>query len=63
MKILRKPVKAIVECPLCNCEYEISGKDWRKVEISHILEKKYLVHCPNCEHAKYIVPGEVKCAK
>ena len=63
MKILRKPVKAIIECPLCNCEYEISGKDWRKVEVSHILEKKYLVLCPNCSHPKMIVPGEVKCRK
>lgn len=63
MKILRKPVKAIVECPLCNCEFEISGKDWRKVETAHVLEKKYVVLCPNCKHAKYIVPGEVKCAK
>ena len=63
MKILRKPVKAIVECPLCNCEFEISGKDWRRVEIAHTIEKKYLALCPNCNHAKQIIPGEIKCEK
>lgn len=63
MKILRKPVKAIVECPLCNCEYEISGKDWRKVEDSRSTHTDYFAYCPNCKHPKKIIPGEVKCRK
>lgn len=63
MKILRKPVKAIVECPLCNCLYEISGKDWRKVETNQRTHNEYLTHCPNCHHSKKIIPAEIKCAK
>lgn len=63
MKIIRKPVKAIVECPLCNCEYEISGKDWRRIEDSRATHTDYFSYCPNCTHPKKIIPGEVKCAK
>ena len=64
MKILRKPVKAIVECSLCNCEYEISGKDWRRIEHSRYEHlNNYVSHCPNCKHPMKIIPGEVKCAK
>jgi hypothetical protein len=63
MKILRKPVKAIVECPLCNCEYEISGKDWSVVEKNHRKYSNYLIDCPNCHHPKHIVPSEAKCRK
>lgn len=62
MKILRKPVKAIVECPLCNCEFEISGKDWRLVEKRYFNGQGY-IRCPNCLHEKAIIPSEVKCAK
>lgn len=65
MKILRKPVKAIVECPLCECEYTIEGKDWRTVREHDIVSGQvvYIAHCPNCDYAKKIIPGEVKCAK
>lgn len=63
MKILRKPVRAIIECPLCNCEFEISGKDWRVVEENLIRYMDYMVKCPNCKHRKKIIPGEVKCEK
>ena len=63
MKILRKPVKAIIECPLCNCEFTIEGKDWRRIEKSNRDAGTYLAHCPNCFHPKKIIPGEVKCRK
>ena len=63
MKILRKPVKAIIECPLCNCEYEISGKDWRRVEQTKYNHPDYIARCPNCKHPKRMIPGEVKCRK
>jgi hypothetical protein len=63
MKILRKPVKAIIECPLCNCEFTIEGKDWRRIEKSDRAFGVYLAHCPNCYHPKKIIPGEVKCRK
>lgn len=63
MKIKRKPVKALVECPLCNCVYEIRGKDWKKVEKNHRKYSTYLIDCPICKHPKHIIPAEVKCAK
>lgn len=66
MKIIRKPVKAFVECPLCNCEYEIKGKDWATVyEDSYVAgtDRQYYVRCPNCNYNKKIVPSEVKCEK
>lgn len=64
MKITRKPVKAIVECPLCECEFIIEGKDWRQIERSRVIaEFPYYVYCPNCGHCKNIVPGEIKCKK
>lgn len=64
MKIIRKPVKAIVECPLCECEFVIKGKDWRTIERSKPSgEHPYYVRCPNCFHYKSIIPGEVKCKK
>lgn len=63
MKIKRKPVKALVECPLCNCVFEIKGKDWRKVEDSKLTHTDYFAYCPVCHHPKKIIPAEVKCAK
>lgn len=64
MKIIRKPVKAIVECPLCGCEFTIEGKDWRKIERSKVIaEFPYFVDCPNCYHSRPIKPSEVKCEK
>lgn len=63
MKIIKKPIKGIVECPLCNCVYEIKGKDWRKVENNQRRYDQYLVDCPVCHHPKKIIPAEVKCEK
>lgn len=63
MKIIRKPVKAIVECPLCNCEFTIEGKDWRRIEKSNRDFGTYLANCPNCCHPKKIIPGEIRCKK
>lgn len=65
MKIIRKTVTAIVECPLCNSEFKISGKDWRKVEENKRLAKMgdYGIHCPICKHFVQITPSEVKCKK
>lgn len=64
MKILKKPVRAIIECPLCNCEFEIRGKDWRKIERSRYDNlNNYVARCPNCTHPKQIIPAEVKCKK
>lgn len=63
MKILKKPVRAIIECPLCNCEFEIRGKDWRRVEYNARKYSDYIIHCPNCKHPKKIIPAEVKCKK
>lgn len=62
MKITRKPVKAIVECPLCECLFTIENKEWRMVNASK-LAGRYYVRCPNCLHEKEIIPGEVKCKK
>ena len=65
MKILKKEVKCKIACQLCGCEFEISGKDWRKVEKNNscFRESAYGIHCPNCKHFIKIIPGEIRCKK
>ena len=58
MKIIRKPVKAIVECPMCTCVFMFGKHGWRTVE-----KNQYGIHCPHCKHFIKVIPGEIRCKK
>ncbi len=61
MKIIQKAKIANVACRVCECEFEVKDKDWRKV--SKTSDGGYCVICPNCLHPNKIIPGEIKCKK
>jgi hypothetical protein len=65
MKIIRKPVKAIVECPMCTCVFMFGKHGWRTVEKNNscLRESQYGIHCPHCKHFIKVIPGEVRCKK
>lgn len=65
MKIVRKPVKAIVECPMCTCVFMFGKHGWRTVEKNNscLRESQYGIHCPHCKHFIRIIPGEVRCKR
>lgn len=65
MKIIRKPVKAIVECPMCTCVFMFGKHGWRTVEKNNscLRESQYGIHCPHCKHFIRVIPGEVRCKK
>lgn len=65
MKIIRKPVKAIVECPMCTCVFMFGKHGWRTVEKNNSLfrQNQYGIHCPHCKHFIKVIPGEVRCKK
>lgn len=65
MKIIRKPVKAIVECPMCTCVFMFGKHGWRTVEKNNSLfrQNQYGIHCPHCKHFIHVIPGEVRCKK
>ena len=58
MKIIRKPVKAIVECPMCTCVFMFGKHGWRTVE-----KNQYGIRCPHCRHFIKVIPGEIRCKK
>lgn len=58
MKIVKKPTVGTLKCPLCNCEFIIKGRDWRKVTS---YTNAYRILCPNCKYPVKFIPGEIKC--